>query len=210
MLTPLKQHWDHIYYTKQSTELSWTQTFPKTSLDFLHSLNLPKKARILDVGGGDGNLIDHLLAEGYENITVLDISEAAINRVKARLGSKASLVEWIVSDILDFHPSDQFDLWHDRATFHFLTTAPKINAYLDTAARFVKDYLILGTFSDLGPDRCSGLPIKKYSEPELEKQLSGRFTKIRCITEDHITPFHTRQNFLFCAFRRSPETAGSA
>jgi SAM-dependent methyltransferase len=198
-----KGHWNNVYATKQPNEVSWTQDVPQTSLDFIHAFNVPKNASIIDVGGGDSNLIDFLLKEGYENITVLDISEKALERVKSRLRENAKRVKWIVSDITEFNPTEKYDVWHDRATFHFLTALPQISKYLEIARRSVTGYLTIGTFSENGPARCSGLKIKRYSEEQLQLQLSKGFKKIKCITEEHKTPFNTTQNFLFCSFKRS-------
>ncbi len=197
-----KEHWDTVYATKQPNEVSWTQEVPETSLNFIHSFNLPKTASIIDVGGGDSKLVDYLLEEGYENITVLDISEKALEKAKARLGSKSNKVNWVASDITEFQPGTTYDVWHDRATFHFLTTDEQIVKYLDIARKAINGYLAIGTFSENGPKKCSGLEIKQYNEPQLQEQLANGFQKIRCITEDHITPFNTAQNFLFCSFKR--------
>lgn len=197
-----KEHWDKIYEHKQSGEISWTQDLPQTSLDFIHSFHLPKDASIIDVGGGDSRLVDFLLDEGYENITVLDISENALEKTRQRLGGRASKVEWITSDVIDYHPTASFDCWHDRATFHFLTSSEEVSTYLSTAKKVVNGYMIIGTFSDKGPDKCSMLDIHKYTEDELQEQLESGFEKLKCITEDHITPFRTTQNFLFCSFKR--------
>ncbi len=197
-----QQHWENVYTTKHPGEVSWTQEVPHTSLEFIHSFKLPKTARIIDIGGGDSKLVDHLLEEGYENITVLDISASALENAKKRLGSKAEKVHWIVSDISHFKPTEKFDIWHDRATFHFLTSSRQVNQYLKIAARSVKGFLAIGTFSEQGPDKCSGLPVHQYSKASLVAALQQYFDKIRCITEDHMTPFHTKQNFLFCSFKR--------
>jgi hypothetical protein len=197
-----KEHWETVYHTKQANELSWTQSVPRTSLDFIHSFQLPKSASIIDIGGGDSKLVDYLLGEGFENITVLDISETAIERARIRLGEKAAKVIWVASDITEFKPTVTYDIWHDRATFHFLTTREQVGKYLDTARKAIKGYLTIGTFSENGPKRCSGLEIKQYSEAQLQYQLANGFEKIRCINEDHITPFETTQNFLFCSFKR--------
>lgn len=175
---------------------------PNTSLDFIHSFGLSKKAKIIDVGGGDSKLVDYLLNEGYENITVLDISAQALLKAKKRLGDKADKVHWVVSDITAFKPGTTYDVWHDRATFHFLTSGEQIAKYLDTARHAVSGFLTIGTFSDKGPEKCSGLPIKQYNEEALTAELHNGFDKLRCITEDHKTPFDTTQNFLFCSFRR--------
>lgn len=199
----LKQHWDAVYETKSPDQVSWTQNVPKTSLDFIHSFGLDKTAKVIDIGGGDSKLVDFLLDEGYENITVLDISAKAIEKAKQRLGDKAAKVDWVVSDVTAFQPHTTFDVWHDRATFHFLTTKEQVNKYIDTAQKAVTGYLTIGTFSEQGPNKCSGLPIHQYTDETLAATLQKGFEKIRCITEDHITPFNTAQNFLFCSFRRN-------
>jgi SAM-dependent methyltransferase len=198
-----KNHWEQVYTTKQPDEVSWTQEVPKTSLSFIQGFNLPENARIIDIGGGDSKLVDHLLDLGYKNITVLDLSAAALERAKSRLGPKASCVNWVVSDILDFIPAGQYDVWHDRAAFHFLTTADQIQRYVAIAAAAVSGYMVIGTFSPNGPARCSGLDIKQYDETQLQGTLSAAFTKLHSITEDHITPFGTTQNFLFCSFKKN-------
>ena len=196
------QYWDKIYSSKQSNEVSWTQIVPKTSLDFIHSFGLRKTAKIIDVGGGDSKLVDYLLNEGFKNITVLDISSKALERAKQRLGDKAQKINWVVSDITEYKPDTTFDVWHDRATFHFLTTGEQVAKYMETARNSVSGFLTIGTFSDKGPKKCSGLQIKQYSEEKLTAELQNGFDKIRCITEDHTTPFGTTQNFLFCSFKR--------
>ena len=202
MSTSAKKHWETVYETKNAGEVSWTQEIPKTSLDFIHSFNLAKTAKLIDIGGGDSKLVDFLLDEGFEDITVLDISAKALEKAKQRLGDLADKVKWIVSDITEFEPPTTFDLWHDRATFHFLTNKEQITRYMNTARKAVKGYLTIGTFSDNGPKKCSGLDIKQYNEQTLTAELQNGFDKIRCITEDHITPFNTTQNFLFCSFKR--------
>ncbi len=196
-----KDHWEKVYATKQPNEVSWTQELPKTSLDFIHSFNLPKNASIIDIGDGDSKLVDYLLNEGFENISVLDISENAIERAKQRLGDRGSKVNWIVSDVTEFHPSTTYECWHDRATFHFLTSTTDINLYLTNAQQAEKGFMAIGTFSDQGPTKCSMLDVHQYTEEELQQQLEIGFDKIKCVTEDHITPFNTKQNFLFCSFK---------
>jgi trans-aconitate methyltransferase len=197
-----KAHWEKVYATKQPHEVSWTQEKPTTSLDFIHSFDMPKTAKIIDIGGGDSHLVDFLLDEGFENITVLDISENALNKAQKRLGDKAKNVHWIVSDITKFKPKMQYDVWHDRATFHFLTEKNQIQYYKNLTQRAVKSFLTIGTFSENGPEKCSGLTIKKYDATALSTELSTHFDKIRCINEDHTTPFGTQQNFTFCSFRK--------
>lgn len=197
-----KNHWDTVYKTKDPSQVSWTQEIPKTSLDFIHSFGLAKTAKIIDIGGGDSKLVDYLLDEGFENITVLDISAQALDKAKKRLGDKAQKIDWVVSDITEFRPDTTFDVWHDRATFHFLTTSDQIAKYVDTARNSVSGFLTIGTFSDNGPETCSGLQIKQYNEERLIAELQNGFDKLKCITEDHKTPFDTTQNFLFCSFKR--------
>ena len=197
-----KNHWETVYETKQPNEVSWTQENPKTSIDFIRETHIEKSAKIIDIGGGDSKLVDFLLEEGYENITVLDISSTALERAKKRLGKNAEKVSWIASDITEFKPDTSYDIWHDRATFHFLTTGEQINKYIEITEKWVSGFLIIGTFSNQGPKKCSGLEIKQYSETELEKQFSNRFKKLKCISEDHTTPFETKQNFTFCAFEK--------
>lgn len=209
MKNETKNHWETVYETKQPNEVSWTQEVPKTSLDFIHSFKLSKSAKIIDVGGGDSRLVDFLLDEGFENLTVLDISAKALEKAQKRLGKRAEKVHWVVSDVTDFRPATVFDVWHDRATFHFLTTTEEIAAYLDIVRTAVAGFMTIGTFSDAGPKKCSGLNVKQYSENELQEQLNGGFEKIRCITEDHRTPFGTTQNFLFCSFKRGRGTPAS-
>ena len=200
-----KEHWEKVYKTKRNTEVSWYQATPKVSLDFVRELQIAKDAAIIDVGGGDSFLVDHLLEAGFTNITVLDISEAAINRARLRLGPKASLVNWVVSDITEFVPGRKFDFWHDRAVFHFLTTKEQINKYLAVANKAlpVSGKIVIGTFSDKGPKSCSGLQVKQYSESALAALIRKWFQKIKCIHTDHITPFNTIQNFLFCSFKKA-------
>lgn len=196
-----KEHWENVYSTKQPHEVSWTQEVPTTSLSFIKWFNLPKDASIIDIGGGDSKLVDFLLAEGFTDVTVLDISEQALQRAKDRLGKEAEKITWIVADVTNFNPFKMYDLWHDRAAFHFLTSSEQIQKYVDIASHSVNKFLLIGTFSHNGPTKCSGLKIKQYDENELEQQLLQGFTKIQCTTEDHITPFNTKQNFVFCSFK---------
>jgi ubiquinone/menaquinone biosynthesis C-methylase UbiE len=199
-----KSHWEKIYATKRQDEVSWYQPTPRVSLDFISELNIQKDAAIIDIGGGDSHLADNLLAAGFTDITVLDISEEAINKAKQRLGKEAERVKWIVSDINEFVIDKKFDCWHDRAAFHFLTTEEQVEKYLSIAQEHIsKDgRMIIGTFSTSGPEKCSGLPIKQYSEQSLSAVLKNWFKKIKCITTNHVTPFNTIQNFLFCSFKK--------
>jgi len=200
--TNRKNHWETVYETKNSDQVSWTQEIPQTSLDFISSFGVTKDAKIIDIGGGDSKLVDYLLDKGFENLTVLDISEKALEKAKNRLGDKAEKIKWIVSDITEFEPNTTFDIWHDRATFHFLTTTEQVSKYMEIARKSVYGFMTIGTFSENGPTKCSGLEIKQYTEQTLADELKNGFDKIRCVTEDHTTPFNTKQNFLFCSFKR--------
>ena len=199
-----KQHWEKVFETKAEYEFSWFQTYPKTSMEFLELFNLPLNANIIDIGGGDSHLIDELIKKGYSNIYVLDISANALDRAKKRLGENANKVNWIVSDITDFNPTIKFDFWHDRAAFHFLTSEDQVNKYVSIAEKAIipGGYLILGTFSETGPTKCSGLEIKQYNETSMSYRFEKSFERIKCIEEIHATPFNTTQNFLFCSFKR--------
>jgi len=196
------QHWDEVYSTKAADEVSWFQPYPKTSMEFVALFNLPLDANIIDIGGGDSLFVDALLDKGYRNIYVLDISTKAIEKAKQRLGNKANNVHWIVSDVTAFEPPVQFDFWHDRAAFHFLTTEENIYKYISIAEDAIKKNgcLILGTFSENGPQKCSGLAIKQYSEASMSARFEVAFDRIKCIEEEHTTPNNTTQNFLFCSF----------
>ena len=199
-----KAHWENIFTTKTETEVSWFQENPETSVNFVKEFNLSKNAKIIDIGGGDSYFIDILLGLGFTNLYLLDISAKAIERIKARLGEKSKNVTFIVSDILDFESEITFDFWHDRASFHFLTTENLIKKYTEIVSKLIiKDgKMILGTFSKNGPKKCSGLDIMQYSETKIITVFEENFDKINCFTEDHKTPFDTIQNFIFCSFNK--------
>lgn len=199
-----KSHWETIYTEKQPNEVSWTQNIPSLSLQLIGKTNKTKSVQLIDVGGGESNLVDHLLTIGYENISVLDISQNALNRCKQRLGEKGKNIDWIVTDITKFHSSKKYDLWHDRAVFHFLTDPDSIAAYKKNLLNVLKDdgELIIGTFSNDGPKKCSGLEIKQYTEETLTKTFSPEFLPIEFQREDHHTPFGTVQNFVFGRFKK--------
>jgi len=199
-----KKHWETIYQTKELKEVSWFQPTPETSLEFFKQFNVPTTAKVIDIGGGDSFLVDHLLDLDYQDISVLDISATAIDRAKLRLGDKAKKVKWIVADAASFKPMEKYDFWHDRAAFHFLTDEVEISNYLETARQNINPtgVLVIGTFSEQGPKKCSGIEIKQYSETTMTDRLKVFFEKIKCITVDHKSPFDTIQNFVFCSFRK--------
>lgn len=200
-----KNHWEHIYKTKALSEVSWYEPIPKTSLEIFKSFQIPKTAKIIDVGGGDSFLADSLLKQGYQNITVLDISQAAILRAQQRLGPLSQKINWIVSDITAFKPKETYDFWHDRAAFHFLNAKTDIEKYIKTAHHSLSEQglLSIGTFSENGPKKCSGINITPYSEINLVEQFIPLFSKMSCSTHTHITPFNTKQEFTFCSFKKN-------
>lgn len=200
-----RNHWDKIFEEKNDQQKSWFQTYPAISIRFIEELNLAKDAPIIDVGGGDSLLVDALIEKGYTDITVLDISAVAIANAQRRLGNKAHLVTWVISDILDFQPVRNYACWHDRAVFHFVTDHQNIRHYTTLMARAIKDggALVIGTFAEDGPEKCSNLPVQRYSQKALTDLLKPSFTKIRCVNEGHQTPFNTLQSFTFCSFKRA-------
>ncbi len=197
-----KSHWENVYATKSPDQVSWTQAIPTTSLRLIEEAGVAKDAAIIDVGGGDSTLVDYLLNAGYTNVSVLDISEKALERAIIRLGEKAKLVTWIVSDINTFFPTQTYVLWHDRAVFHFVTDEVAIQKYVERVANYVSGTFIVGTFSENGPLKCSGLEIKQYNENSFQEIFGAYFDKKVCFTEDHVTPFDTVQNFIFCVYTR--------
>src|SRR3989339_310134 len=202
---PIKQHWERIYQMKDAVhEVSWYQDIPKTSVDFILSTGVDKNVSIIDIGGGDSMFADKLLDLGFKNIFVLDISAEALQKAKTRLREKAKLITWIETDILEFDTEFRFDIWHDRAAFHFLTKEENIANYVEIAGKFIKPsgYLIIATFSVNGPKKCSGLDIKQYSEDSIKKTFQNNFSHIRSFEEIHTTPFNTKQRFLFNLFKR--------
>lgn len=201
-MSDYKAHWEKVYATKTPEEVSWTQIHPVSSLKLIQDAANSKESSFIDIGGGDSVLADCLLADGFTDITVLDISKHALDRAAKRLGEKASLVNWIESDIRDFSPPKTYNIWHDRAVFHFLTDAKDIEVYVNLVAKFVKGDMIIATFSTEGPKRCSGLDVKQYDVKSLQLIFASAFDLVESFTEDHTTPFDTKQNFLFARFKR--------
>lgn len=200
-----KEHWENVFASKLEKEVSWFQNKPQTSINFFIDNDIPKDAKIIDIGGGDSYLIDNLLELGFSNLFLLDISQNAIDRIKIRLGIEAEKVTFIVSDVLDFQPKTTFDVWHDRASFHFLTIKSEIGNYQELVSNSLANngFLFIGTFSENGPLKCSGLEVTQYSESKFERIFNTNFNKIKCFTKDHRTPFETIQNFIFCTFKKN-------
>lgn len=198
-----KEHWESIYQTKKSDELSWYQEKPATSLRLIAEVGLDKDAKIIDVGAGDSKLVDHLLDLGFRNITVLDVSSTALNRTKKRLGNQANQITWVVTDVKGFKTKEKYDLWHDRAMLHFLTAEEDIHTYAGSVSKFLKPggYLIISAFSVNGPEKCSGLAVRQYSEDAIN-QLFSDFELIKSFEEEHTTPWGAGQIFLYSTFRK--------
>jgi len=194
-----KKHWNDLYASKKIEEVSWYQKVPQTSLDFILNSNILKHDPIIDIGGGDSFLVDFLLDNNFTDITVLDISDIAISRAKNRLGPRADDVNWIVADICNFNISREYTLWHDRAVFHFMKEPDEINHYSQVVVKGIADNgkLILGTFSEKGPERCCALNVIRYSTIELCTLFSNNFTCENKLNTIHRTPFGKEQAFSF-------------
>jgi 2-polyprenyl-3-methyl-5-hydroxy-6-metoxy-1,4-benzoquinol methylase len=200
----VKEHWEDIWTRKKSNQVSWYQEYPKPSIDLILSTNPNKDAKIIDVGGGDSNLVEKLLDLGFSDITVLDISAKALKRAKERLGKRAEMVKWIECDIREFDTNNRYDIWHDRALLHFLTTEKDLKNYVELTGKHVKasGYVILSTFSTNGPMMCSGLDTKQFSEESVKKLFVNGFEHIKSFEEEHKTPFGVSQIFIYTIFRR--------
>ncbi|MEM2160623.1 MAG: class I SAM-dependent methyltransferase [Candidatus Nitrosotenuis sp.] len=199
-----KEHWEDVWTRKKSNQVSWYQQDPKTSTDLILSTGTSKDAQIIDVGGGDSNLVEKLLDLGFKNITVLDISSNALKRAKERLGKRAEMVTWIESDIREFDTDSQYDIWHDRALLHFLTIEKDLKKYVELTRKHVRKggYLIVSAFSVNGPMMCSGLDTKQFSEESMKELFSNGFEYIKSFEEEHKTPFGADQIFIYAVFRK--------
>ncbi|MBL8868277.1 MAG: class I SAM-dependent methyltransferase [Planctomycetaceae bacterium] len=198
------QHWENVYQTKNSTEVSWYEPDPKQSLDLILHVAGDSRGRVLDVGGGQSFLVDRLLDAGFEHVAVLDISQTAIEATQARLGERASQVEWIVADITERDALGKFDVWHDRAVFHFVTDPEARRHYVDLLKRSlpIGGYFVVGTFAKGGPDKCSGLPICQYDAATMQAELGTSFEPLKCSEYHHTTPSGKPQLFFFGVFRK--------
>jgi SAM-dependent methyltransferase len=200
-----QEHWEKVYRTKARDEVSWFREHLDTSLRMIANTGVTKDAAIIDVGGGNSTLVDDLLERGFADVSVLDISAQAINDSKQRLGPKASNVNWLNEDITSAHlPSDHYDLWHDRAVFHFLTDAEDRRKYVDLVMRSLKlgGHIIVASFGLEGPEKCSGLDVVRYSPESMHDEFGGDFRLVDSVGESHHTPFGTTQDFVYCYCRR--------
>jgi len=199
-----QSHWEAVYSSKGETEVSWFQETPEISLDLIALAEARPDAAIIDIGGGASRLVDALLARGFRQITVLDLSAAALERARARLSTAADGVSWLVADATSWQPPQAYDIWHDRAAFHFLTDAAAQQAYLLRLRRGLKPggYAIFGTFAPDGPEKCSGLPVARHDSASLGRLLGPAFTLVDSRGHAHHTPWGSVQQFHFSTFRR--------
>jgi 2-polyprenyl-3-methyl-5-hydroxy-6-metoxy-1,4-benzoquinol methylase len=197
-------HWENVYRTKGEREVSWFQETPSISLDLIRSAGATRHSAIVDIGGGASRLVDALVDEGYEAVTVLDLSESALAAAKARLGHTATAVTWIVADVVGWKPPRRYDVWHDRAAFHFLTEAADRTAYVECLSEALRPggHAIIATFALDGPERCSGLPVVRYDAARLGEVLGDDFNLVETRRHDHHTPMGSTQRFQFSVFRR--------
>ena len=200
-----KNHWEDVYRSKAPDAVSWDRAHLEVSLKLIGEVSADRNAAVIDVGGGESTLVDDLLLRGYRNLTVLDMSAVALDTTRKRLGSIAGQVTWVESDItmVDL-PEHRYDVWHDRAVFHFLTERPQRNAYTHALTRALKPggRVVIATFGLLGPNRCSGLDVRRYDAQQLSDEFGPGFELITSTLEDHHTPAGSSQQFLYCCFRK--------
>lgn len=204
--TARSRHWDGVYGDRGIEGVSWFQAEPAVSLELLDQLPLDPAAPILDLGGGASRLVDRLLARGHHDVTVLDTSIHALHATRRRLGEQASAVRWESADLLTWEPPRTYQVWHDRAVFHFLTEPEQQDRYRKMATKGITPggYLLLGTFAADGPDHCSGLPVTRYTPAQLAEQFRSAFTVVATRREHHHTPTGTEQPFTWLLARRAP------
>jgi len=206
MIGPDRQtHWDNVYTTKTEKEVSWFEESPTISLDLIRSTGAGLDAPIIDIGGGASRLVDALIDNGFEALTVLDLSKTALARAQARLGMRGAKVRWIVEDVTTWEPSETYQVWHDRAAVHFLTEPKDRAAYAERVARAVRPggHVIIGTFAPDGPERCSGLPVVRHDAASLGEILGSAFELMESRRHVHQTPMGATQRFQFSRFRRT-------
>lgn len=202
--TDRQAHWQNVYATKAEKEVSWFQENPAPSLDLIAATGISTEAAIIDVGGGASRLVDGLLEKGFQRIAILDLSAKALEETKNRLGRRSDEVDWIVADVTTWEPSETYDLWHDRAAFHFLTEPTDRDAYVARLKKAVRrgGHVIIATFAPDGPERCSGLPIVRYDPEALASTLGSAFQLVDSRRHDHLTPGGNTQHFQFSRFLR--------
>lgn len=199
-----QSHWQTVYLTKGEQQVSWSQADPQPSLRLIESVAPGRDASIIDVGGGASRLVDALLTSGFHDVTVLDLSEAALANARGRIGATGEAVRWVVGDATVWQPQQAFDIWHDRAAFHFLVEEQDRVAYLDRLHRGVKPggHAVIGTFALDGPEKCSGLPVQRYDPATLSRTIGPAFELIAEVPHRHVTPWGATQSFQFSVLRR--------
>jgi SAM-dependent methyltransferase len=200
-----KTHWEHIYESKAPTQVSWYQEHAQFSLQYIQNTGIRKTGHIIDVGGGTSTLVDDLIGDGFQHISVLDVSGAALRLTQQRLGAQANHVKWIEADITQADlPHQAYDLWHDRAVFHFLTQSEDRQRYVEVVRHAVRKggHVIVATFAPDGPERCSGLEVVRYSPGSLHSEFGDGFDVVDSTRETHQTPFGTEQKFIYCYCRK--------
>jgi SAM-dependent methyltransferase len=199
-----QSHWENVYTTKGENEVSWYQQSPAPSFELIMQAGATHASAIIDIGGGASRLVDHLVDHGFEDITVLDLSAAALEAARRRLESRADRVHWIVADATAWEPVKAYDIWHDRAAFHFLTDESDRAAYIARLTKGVREggHAIIGTFALDGPEKCSGLPVARYDSASLGQALGAKFQLVDTRRHEHATPWGSRQMFQFSVFRR--------
>ena len=200
-----KQHWEQIYQTKPATQVSWFQAHPLLSLQYIQQTGVDKNAQIIDIGGGASMLVDHLLDDGFQHVTVLDISASALQVAQQRLGARADMVTWLEADITQaVLPNFEYDVWHDRAVFHFIAKPEDRQCYVNAVCRSVKPngHVIIATFATDGPHQCSGLEVARYDSESLRNEFGAEFELLDSTREEHHTPFGTDQKFIYCYCRK--------
>lgn len=197
-------HWETVYTSKSENEVSWFQESPALSLALIPEVGATSSSAIIDIGGGASRLVDHLIEDGFQDVTVLDLSAAALDAAKARLGERAARAHWLVADATAWEPSRMYDVWHDRAAFHFLTEARDREAYIARLrqALTIGGHAIIATFALDGPEKCSGLPVARYDAASLGQTLGSGFALLQSQRSEHATPWGSQQRFQFSVFQR--------
>jgi trans-aconitate methyltransferase len=203
-LSDRSSHWETVYSTKAENQVSWFQESPAISLDLIRATQASRESAIIDIGGGASRLADALLHDGYRSITVLDLSASALEAAKTRIGPTSREIDWIVADVTAWTPARTYDVWHDRAAFHFLTATSDRASYVDRLRRAVapRGHVIIATFALDGPEKCSGLPVRRYDGKTVAAELGSDFELIETRGELHHTPWDSTQSFQFSRFRR--------
>ncbi len=199
-----KVHWETVYETKSDRQVSWFREHLDNSLEMILETKVGKEAAIIDVGGGSSSLAADLFEQGFADVSVLDISAKALEKSKARLGKRAAQIEWIEADITQVSlPENHYDVWHDRAVFHFLTAAEDRQKYVEQVLRSLKvgGHIIVASFGENGPQKCSGLDVVRYNPETMHNEFGNNFNLVESLSETHETPFQTTQEFIYCYCR---------